>query len=482
MVALLMVVIIGMAGFAIDGSNIYSQHRKLQADLDVAVKVAASAMWDFQPSDASYTDTMKAAIVAAAQILADDGYANTLTYTTSASIQPIGGSYQNGFCGSSTVGHTSLVLCNPPQSGPFQGSPHFDYVEGTLSGDVGGYFGGAIGLGSLHVSVRAVAWHGGYHEPYALIGLDPISNACSISGGGGTLTVDGSLVGDAVTCGGTNPDVTGHSDEVGSGNSGQIVGQSGTNQNVPMVTDPFTPTGDITPTEPVTTVPDVEAVIPPQCYNEVMHYIPSITLSMLTANSLPADTHFYFPPTDGAAGIVPLSGPVGGNAGTNEFLPLCDGTDTGQPGVYYFTGGILTPGKVYINSFNSIFIFDSSSSELFHDTGQAVWALSAPTSGPYAGIALSQTRTGTEPPCPAGSSNYSNTNSIDFTGTGKNGGFSAVGAVDVPCTDVYAAGDSNVTISGELVAWDVQTNGHTNVSITYDPASAPADKGSVLVE
>jgi Flp pilus assembly protein TadG len=42
MVALLMVVIVGMAAFAIDGSNMHSQHRRLQADLDVALKSGAA--------------------------------------------------------------------------------------------------------------------------------------------------------------------------------------------------------------------------------------------------------------------------------------------------------------------------------------------------------------------------------------------------------------------------------------------------------
>lgn len=471
MVALLMVALMGMAALGIDGSNVYSQHRRLQADLDVAVKVAAADMFDFNPASPAYTDTAKTSIVAAAQLLANDGYPNTLTITSSPSIIPSGG----GFCGNDPA--AGITLCNPPQNGPFAGAPHYAFVEGRLSRDVGGFFGGVIGLGKLHTNVTAVAWHGGYHQPYALIGLDPTASDCSIDGSGGSMTINGSLVGDALTCGGTNPTVTGHSDEHGGDNSGQIVGQRGTNQGVALITDPYSATGAITPTEPVTNVPDVQPIIPTQCYTEVEHFIPTITTAQLLdpIHQLPG-THFYFPPADGSVGIVPLTGPVGGNAGTNDFLPLCDGTPTGQPGVYYFTSGILTPGKVYINTFNSVFIFDSANGELFHDTGQANWTLSAPTSGPYQGIALTQSRTGIEPPCPS-------INQVNFTGgEGGKGQFTASGVVDLPCTDIFAQGSSTVTVNGIVVTWNIQTSGNTTVLVNYNPSYTPADKGSVLVQ
>src|SRR5438046_1999401 len=79
LVSLMMVVILAIAAFAIDGSNIYSQHRKLQADLDVAVKEAASKMFNHDPSSLGYASTVTEAITTAAQILAADGYPSTLT-------------------------------------------------------------------------------------------------------------------------------------------------------------------------------------------------------------------------------------------------------------------------------------------------------------------------------------------------------------------------------------------------------------------
>src|SRR5437868_2908409 len=111
-VALLMVAIMGMAAFAIDGSNIYSQHRRYQADLDVAIKVAAAKMFDFNPSDAAYTSTAQTAIQDAAQLLAQDGYSNriaTAVYPSAAMTLTGQGA---GLCGIDA----GITICTPPLS------------------------------------------------------------------------------------------------------------------------------------------------------------------------------------------------------------------------------------------------------------------------------------------------------------------------------------------------------------------------------
>src|SRR5919202_3920975 len=69
-VALLMVVMIGIAAFAVDGSNLYSQHRRWQADLDVAVKVGAAQL----NSGTTYTAALLQAMSGLTQTLKQDGY------------------------------------------------------------------------------------------------------------------------------------------------------------------------------------------------------------------------------------------------------------------------------------------------------------------------------------------------------------------------------------------------------------------------
>src|SRR5438128_9761336 len=65
LVALMMVCIMGIAALAIDGSNSYSQQRRIQADLDVAVKVAAD---DLPSTSTAQSD--------ATNLLTQKGYTN----------------------------------------------------------------------------------------------------------------------------------------------------------------------------------------------------------------------------------------------------------------------------------------------------------------------------------------------------------------------------------------------------------------------
>ena len=465
MVALLMVVIIGMAAFAIDGSNLYSQHRKLQADLDVAVKVAASEMFDFDPSSSVYTSTAQTAISDAAKVLANDGYANSLTSPTSSGIQPINSNPWNGFCGTDTT--AGITICTPPRSGPFANAPHYDYVEGKLSQNVGGFFGGVLGLGVMHISVRAVGWHGGFHEPYALISLDPnYSDDCILTAQGGSglqFKVIGSIMSNTWSCitGSASPTITGHSDQASSDPNnvaGMIQGNSGTNSGVPQIVDPYTPV-TVTTTEAVTTV-DSTGTFPSECLNEIRYYLNGITTPL-------ANTTYYFPPADGSPGGFDI-GPNSQN--TFNLMPRCDGSDTGSPGMFEVTQDSHPTGKATINSYNSVVVFDGQSN--IADTGQATWNLSAPTSGPYQGIAISEARTATEPPC-------STTYTVDIRG---NTTTTVDGVVDTPCAHVSFGGNSTVNMNGALVSFDFKAFGSDTSTVDYSPTNIPADKGSVLVE
>lgn len=454
MVSLLMVVLVGMAAFAIDGSNIYSQHRRFQADLDVAVKVAASEMFDFDPSSLAYTSTVRTAIAAAATILAEDGYPNTLTISTSATIAPSGG----GFCGTDTS--AGITICNPPQSGLFAGAPHYDYVEGRLSRVVGGFFGGVLGLGQMRIGVRAVAWHGGYHQPYAIIGLDPSGCSISLQDSATTLNVEGSIIADGSTCNSGAASVSGHSDEVVPNTTNPIIGASGNNDGVPPIIDPYTPIS-VTATEPVTQA--AATSIPPECATEAAYYIPSPVSGAV----------YFFPPADGSPGAIAGSTVA---HGTYYFLPRCDGTTLGSPGVYYITGGIHVSGSASYNSWNTVFVFDSTGNPIIKDTGNTSWVLHAPIRGPYQGIAMSEGRPPDQPPCPS-----PGTNSLELRGNAAN---IIDGVVDAPCADISVSGNSPdpTFVNGVLVGWDVTVAGNALVGVNYDPSGTPPDKGSVLVE
>src|SRR5436309_1944728 len=106
-VALLMVVIMAMAAFAVDGSNVYSQHRRWQADLDVGVKDAAAQL----NSGTTYSAALLQAMSGLTQTLKQDGY----PASGSLSWQPMPGysNYDHGACLNTTSG---IKLCNPPVS------------------------------------------------------------------------------------------------------------------------------------------------------------------------------------------------------------------------------------------------------------------------------------------------------------------------------------------------------------------------------
>lgn len=467
MVALLMVVIIGMAAFAIDGSNLYSQHRKLQADLDVAVKVAASEMYDFSPSDQAYTSTVQTAFADAGRILSSDGYANTLS--SASSITPVGGDYHNGFCGKSSVSGTTITLCNPPQAGIFAGAPNFPYVEGNLASNIGGFFGGVLGLGSMHISVRAVAWHGGFHQPYAVIGLDPTGCSIQVQDSGSAMTVNGSIMADGQSCvkNGT-AEIHGHSDaslSTDPSKGTQITGDGGTNTGVPPIVDPY-------PSLPITPAPSETPIVvgPGQIIASTVSVTCSNVLaqnfgSAATTTPVPSSTYYYFPPADDAPALVSdfkISG------GSYYFMPNCDGT----PGIYYFSrspSDMSVSGMPSINSIDSVFILDDQNSTLIKETGQAHWVLNAPTSGLYQGIVIYESR-----PC-------SLTKSMTIAGTANS---IIDGVIDVPCASLTVTGDStdNPFVNGVVVGYDVTVAGGATAVITYNPAGTPADKGSVLVE
>jgi len=470
LMALMMVALMGVAALAIDGSNLYAQHRTMQADLDVAVKVATAQLYNVDPSTAGYTATVEAAMTAAAALLARDGYPATLTF------QPIGGSFSHGLCGSDAV--AGLTLCTPPQTGLFAGAPHFAYLSGRLSRDVRGFFGGVIGLDRLRLSARAVAWHGGFHQPYAIIGLDPTAGDCAIAvqNTASSLTVNGSIMADAQSCvkGGTAL-VYGHSDAVQAtttSNGTQISGNGGTNTGVPAVVDPYPPVAFTAPTTPATVVcATTDTSCATHDFGSVYAAPCAATIETLLGVSSPQPgSYYYVPPADGSPALV--SG-FKAKGAAYYFLPSCDeSTGALTSGTYDFSGSpadMDIANTPTINSFDAVFVLDSAASILIKQTGQARWVLNAPTSGPFQGIALYQTQ-----PC---------TPSAALTLTGNSNSL-INGVIDTPCAALTVTGDAtdNPFVNGVVVGYTVAVAGNGSAVVTYDPSGTPADKGSVLVE
>lgn len=480
LVALMMVALIGMAGFAIDGSNLYSQHRRLQADLDVAVRVAAAQLYTHDPASPTYTATVTQAMTTAAHLLAQDGYPNTLTSMTSAALQPGPGGVGACSLRDTTAG---IWFCTPADT---SGSPFYGntaYLEGHLSRDVPSFFG--IGIGRRRINVRAVAGQGGHYQPYAIIGLAPDICSIDVQDPATTVVITGSTMADGYSCRHQNAtppsvEVTGVASAAITGTPAtpgsrvQFTGQQGAFLGQPAP-DPFTPIS-------VTTAAAAISVCATGCtYTDFTGSRLAGCSSGFYAlygisGSTPQPTAtYYFPPDNGTTpgAVMPT---VSGH-GAYYFLPHCDGS----PGVYYLSasscGGVdlnlSGNSSTSVISFNSVLVLNDCDT-LLSDAGQASLSLSAPTSGPYQGIAVSAHTADPAPPCPNG------VQSFELRGKSTN---TITGAIDVPCANINIGGDSgSISIAGTVVGYSIDTQGHGTIAIQYDPSNTPAKYGSVLVE
>ncbi len=482
LIALLLVAILGMAALAIDGSNLYSQHRRIQADLDVAVKSVTANMYNQTPGTTAYTTTLVASFQLGGHLLASDGYANSLGALTVSALTTVGGST----CARSG----GIRFCDPPTRGPYVNvsAVGANYVEGFMDEDVTGFFGGVLGLAHLHVSARAVAKTGGYAEPYALVGLSPTAG-CSINVQGGAstvLVVAGSTMSNDQACvgGSALPTVYGSSNMAAPSATSPITGAGGTNYNVPLITDPFSstmPTMAMTVTPlTITSSADVNWLANnTTCWHEFTAFweTQGVTPTTTSLPSAAQGTYYFYPYTTTATmaltTVVQID--LSGSAlpsGSFYLMPACDTTPTGTPGAYELINNYHPSGTAIIGSYNSVtFVAQSVLA-----TGHASLALNGPTSGPYQGLALVQQR------------GYDASGALVCPSppvTLKFAGISSTplkGVFDAPCADITGIGNSTTTVDGAVIGNTVTVQGSANDVVTYDTAVLPKDKGSVLVE
>jgi hypothetical protein len=354
-------------------------------------------------------------------------------------------------------------------------------MEASLSSDVKGFFGAVIGLDRVHMSVRAVARQGGFHEPYAIIGLSTTAN-CSLQIQGGTntqLIVYGSTMSNSRSCdsGSATPNIYGTSDMAAVTATNPMTGYGGTNYGVSPVTDPYGQVA-VTATTTITPVNVVAASsIPSACQNEVNTFFAQQGMT----GTVTAGTYYFYPYTTTVNQTYPITAiqiQMGNSQGTTSqgstfLFPGCDGSSTGVPGIYDLTSSSHQAGKAAIASYDSVVVFDQS----LMDTGQATFYLEAPTSGPYQGIALSQQRT--LDPTTGALSCPSSIPAIKLAGISST---STMGVLDAPCADLTGIGNSNTTVNGVIVGNTVTIQGSADDIVTYNPNYTPQDKGSVLVE
>jgi hypothetical protein len=450
LVALMMVGIMGIAALAVDGSNAYSQQRRMQADLDMSVKVAADELPDTSKAQADGTT-----------LLAQRGYTNP-----------------------------GITINVPPQTAPYMqkpcppSMPQPCYAEGFLTQNVRSFFATVLGRQSVKISVHAVAERGGNTwQPPQLLALSPTgasNGGCGVLAQGGagvsgkldasvhsnsqtcvksgTIFADGDVFSDIATTASNGYPIT----SIANGSSG-----NGKGRFMPNPYDPGWNTVPTTATAPIINTCSKKA----PCTAYVCGGRYAIA---------PGDT--YYQPAD-SSGIALISGKFSNASGATDFLPYCDKNGPTY-GIYVFDNQFqMSSNSEVVNVYDSTFVFDYSSGASLSVTGGslnmdiAAMGGSLDSTSPFStssgSIAIWQVNT--RVPC----TNPTNM-SLGGTATGT-----IQGIVDLPCADITVTGNSSNRswISGGLVAWDITVAGSGSGIVTQNRAVAPPlPRGSVLVQ
>jgi hypothetical protein len=452
LVALMMVGIMGIAALAVDGSNAYSQQRRMQADLDMAVKVAADDLPNTGKAQADATN-----------LLVQNGYTSP-----------------------------GITINVPPQTSPYMqkacppSMPQPCYAEGFLTQNVRSFFAGVLGRQSLKVSVHAVAERGGNSwQPPQLLALSPTgasNGGCGVlaqGGAGVSGELNASVHSNSQTCvksgtifadGDVFSDMTTATSN-GSPITSTVNGASG-NGTGTFMNNPYDPAWR--------TVPTTAPIVQPKTCSKKGPCTASVCGGSYTI--APGDT--YYQPTD-SSGIALISGKFSNASGTTDFLPYCDKNGP-TFGIYVFEDQFqMSSNSEVVNVYDSTFVFDYSSGASFSVTGGSL-NMSGPASNSsspfilpsadgtsFSSIAIWQVNT----PVPC-----SNPTVMSLGGTAQG---TIHGIVDLQCADITVTGNSTNSswISGALVAWDITVAGSGLGIVTQDRAVAPPlPRGSVLVQ
>jgi hypothetical protein len=339
---------------------------------------------------------------------------------------------RNGYTdGASSV---SVTINNPPSTGP--NAANAGFVEAIVSKPEPTYFMRVLGVGTLTVSARAVAYEG--NGPNCIYVLNPVASGAMSSNGnanvqsGCGLLVDSSSL-SAITAVGN---ITVNAPTIG------VVGNYSAGSNVTLTPTPKT--GVIAASDPLSTV---QAPTVGSCAQ---------TNFKLTGTSGSVGTPYELYPGTYCGGIS-----VNGNA----WLHFNAGT-------YVLAGGGMGISANTVMSGTGVTFYNTTGTGGYGPillNGNAGVNFSAPTSGPLAGILFFQDRT---VPTSAAGSTISGNSTSTFDG-----------AVYFPTTTVTFTGNSSANGYSIVVAYNLLVSGNSTVGSNYTSLTGGSPiKGTVLAE
>jgi Flp pilus assembly protein TadG len=431
LLALALVGLLGFAGLALDGGNLYTEQRRAQAAADNAVMAAAYARMRGQTNGS----ILEAAAMANAEI---NGYVNA-------------------------DANTDIEFHWPPRSGPFKDDAA--YMQVVITRTVATALAHLVyGQSPIPLTVDAVA-HGTPQQPtmngYALAAMKPTcdgENMISMQGrgggsSGGTFLYGGGAFVNA-TCddalemsGGEDFYVYGANiDVVGNGGLGGVIGTPCTAPDEPHGCNyyPAPTVGvDQVDQDPIASTP---AGTPPPCG---------------PARNLATEL------TDGDGRVI--------RPGSYTTLNYGNSPMTMSPGIYCLTGGTLTGRASVTGEGVLLYLTVADASIDFSGNDNITVTLLAPT-------AESTGCAGTEDDSQAictyldivvyklqgTNSCEQNDVEIDFTGQASK---LLVGLVYVPRSLVRYGGNGDLYMTGQTIAGCVKFNGNGRIEIHYDPTA-----------
>ena len=395
MAVLLITVLLGVVGLAVDAGFAYAQRRQAQNSADQAALAAAHRLFE---------GGSEASAISAAQ-----------DYV-----------HANGF----SISASCPSICIPPLSGPHAGDARF--VEVTVEEQPASFFIHALLPGGSTVRARGVAGFPLFPIPYALIVLDGSDCQAFRMQGNANMTIAGGGIMVNSDCGSNALRKTGAGDLTVGGNidvaGGASVVGSGVVSPSPGVNRPWT-------------VPDPLVALAP----------PDPTAYPVRGAGTAANPDTW---THNSGGHLTLSpGTYYGGFSSN-----CVCTITLQSGVYIMAGGGFSKagGANFVGNGVMIFVTENTvnptgdgAPKPFDFTGSGVLDLSPPTSGIYEGITLWQDAAITDDFNMLGSNDLISGVVYAPGATLKINGDSQFGTVQIIVNGFFLSGNSPLTLTYE---------------------------------
>ena len=426
LVAVLLVVLLGVAAIAIDGGLLLTDRQQAQKAADAAALAGAIDL--FTNFDANQGTDPSGTAAASAQATAAD----------------------NGF--TDGVNGTTVIVNIPPQTGTFQGLT--GYVEVLITMQQQRFFSLIFGTGTVQVSARSVARGSKAPRNNGIIVLDPLDpNSLTTTATGDVVVLGGNIVVNSSSSSGGSISNTGNfvagnlyfsgDPGYGSSSSGSFIASNGSIYS----NQPPTP-------DPLQNLPP-----PPQ---------PPLTFNNVNISDLPV-----------VGGRVPgwpdPNNPTNGwilPAGTYaNGIQISDNnsahTYTLQSGLFYFTGGglSLTANAAITCQPGGVCLYFNSGGGLSVTAGGPL-TLCPLQSGPYTNITIFEdpNNTAQDSITAQSSVNISGivyTPSAVFTLTGSGG---------------------NYTIGSQYIVYQLNVTGSGSFNVNYSPLAAPQNRDLYLVE